>query len=542
MGSEFIKEVPLTPAEIDDLLKPCIFSTAVTAVTFFKSYITRAFCGVHDTIFELLDDESKRLIALAAPRGFGKSTVVGLFFCARKALFRFAPYIVYISSSQSEAAKKVKTLAHELQHNPLIRELFGELKGVKWAEEAGELELVDETGNPFCFIQAKGSGSQVRGLNWRGHRPTIFIVDDLEDKEEVKNELLRKKQKEWFFSDLIGAMDNADYSESRLIVIGTVVHQDSLLANLLEEKKEMVSSQMDLTEEEIEILETRERFFSIRLEACNDRYESLWPEYMSTARIRAKAAAYRWRGELSSFFMEFRNMVIATEDSPFQSSFFKYYSEGSEEFKGLLKNCENVVIVDPAKTTNPKSADSAILGVGFNTINNKIFLRDSENGKFHPEEIFQKACDMADRLGTANIGFETTGLSEFALWPFQQFINARPKYYNIIEIKATQDKDGRIRGLIPFYRMGVVFHNSSPAISGPLESQLLSFPFSKLKDVMDCFANIIKMFSLGERNFSQQKLDSNGNIQEDEISAEDEFKLLEEEDKLEGPVTYGRCL
>jgi len=173
----------LSEREIDEVLKPCLFSTAVMAVTFFKHHVTRAFCGVHNAIFELIDDDEKRLIALGAPRGFGKTTVVGLFFCARKLLFRFTPYIVYISSSQTEAAKKVKTLASELQYNPLIKELFGDVRGTKWAEEAGELELIDEKGVPFACIQAKGSGSQVRGMNWRGHRPGLFIVDDLEDKE-----------------------------------------------------------------------------------------------------------------------------------------------------------------------------------------------------------------------------------------------------------------------------------------------------------------------------------------------------------------------
>ena len=529
----------LTQEEIDGILKPCIFSTACMAVTFFRSYLTRAFCGVHDKIFELIDDDTKRLVALAAPRGFGKSTVIGLFFCARKALFRFAPYIVYISSSQTEAAKKVKTLASELMYNPLIKEVFGELKGVKWAEENGEIELVDEKGVPFCFIQAKGSGSQVRGLNWRGHRPALFLVDDLEVLADMQNEELRKKQKNWFFSDLVGAMDNADYSESRLIVLGTVVHQDSLLANLLEERKEMETEGMELTEEEKAILEAQEKFYSIRLEACNDKYESSWPEYMSTARIRAKAAAYKFRGQLSIFFMEFRNIVIATEDSPFQSSFFKYYEEGGEKFKDLIKSCENVVIVDPAKTANPKSADTAILGVGFSSTRNKILLRDCENGKYHPEETFQKACDMADRLNTHVIGFEITGLSEYATWPFQQYINTRSKYYEIIEINANKEKDGRIRGLIPFYRMGMVLHNSMPDIHGPLESQLLSFPFSKLKDVMDCFANIIKMFKLGERNFVQN-IEKDGELEERSI--EDEYATLEEEDRLEGKFEYGRCI
>jgi hypothetical protein len=535
-----VDEEPLTQEEIDEIITPCLYSTPEMAVTFFPSYVSRPFCGVHDVIFDLVDDDMKRLVALAAPRGFGKTTCIGLFFIARKVLFRFAPYIVYISSSAKEAALKIKTLATELIYNPLIKKLFGDLKGVKWAEEAGEIELVDADGIPFCFIQAKGSGSQVRGLNWRGRRPTIFIVDDLEDKDEMQNETIRAKQKAWFFSDLVGAMDNADLSESRLIVIGTVVHQDSLLANLLSEKTTMLTEGLGLSEDEQAILEAREKFYSIRLEACNDKYESLWPEYMSTARIRAKAAAYRFRGQLDLFFMEFRNLVIATEDSPFQSGFFKYYTENEDQFKDLIRSCENVVIVDPAKTSNPKSADTAILGVGFSSKYNKILLRDSLNAKLHPDEIFKEACDMCDRIGAFVIGFETTGLSEFATYPLQQYINTRKKYYQLVEIKANKEKLGRIRGLIPFYRMGVILHNSIPEIHGPLEGQLLSFPYSQLLDVMDCFANIIKMFNLGERNFSQVPLLENEGEEYEDIEAE--YKVLEDEDREEGKFNYGRIV
>lgn len=526
----------LTKEDIDELIAPCIYSTPVTAVTLFQHHITRPFCAVHDQIFILVDDDTKRLVAIAAPRGFGKTTTIGLAFISRKALFRFTPYIVYISATHKEAAKKVKKLAFELQYNQLLRELFGDLKGIKWAEEAGEIELVDENGKPFCFIQARGAGSQVRGLTWNEHRPGLFIVDDLEDKEESRNEKIRQDLTEWFFGDLMGAMDNADLSESRLIVIGTIVHQDSVLANLIEEKNSIIAKDLDLDEEAQKILEAKEKFHCIRLEACNDNYESIWPEFISTAAIRAKAAAYRARGLLNIFFMEFRNMVIATEASPFQEGMFRHYDEFSTELKSELQkgNCDTVIIVDPAKTVNPKSANTAIIAVGFNSSVNKIFFRDCVNDKLDPDETFKEACDMADRFQTHIIGFEVTGLNNYATYPFQQYINTRNKYYELIEIKANKAKEERIKALKPFYKMGVIWHNVQIHIRGALESQLLSFPYSKLWDVMDAFAHMIKMFDLGERHFSfiPEDLENYKTVQDEYAELEKEDKDEAEEDKL----------
>jgi len=109
---------------IVELVEPCIDSTANFSTTFFGEHITRPFCPLHSTILSLLDDDTKRLVAIAAPRGFGKTTLIGLCYTARKALFRQAPYIVYISATASEAAQKVKTLANELTDNELPMKRF----------------------------------------------------------------------------------------------------------------------------------------------------------------------------------------------------------------------------------------------------------------------------------------------------------------------------------------------------------------------------------------------------------------------------------
>jgi predicted phage terminase large subunit-like protein len=522
----------ISSSAFKELIEPCIDSTAHTAVTLFEDHITRPFCPLHSTILDLLDDDSKRLVAIAAPRGFGKTTLIGLCYTARKALFRHAPYIVYISATAAEAAQKVKTLARELVENPLIKEIFGNLQGVKWAEEKGEIELVDDKGRPFCFIQAKGAGNQIRGLKWGQHRPSLFLVDDLESKDDAQSEEQRKKLKKWFFGDLLGALDNSDSSTSRVVLIGTVVHQDSLLSNLIDEKHEIDFKDAE-QEEMANLVMGRERFHAVRLEACDDNYESIWPEFISTASIRARAEAYRQRGLLDIFFMEFRNMVIAGEEAAFQQSMFHYYGEHSAEFKAELeaKQIDTIVIVDPAKTANTSSDFTAIIAVGFNSITNRIYFRDCINKRLHPDEIFKEAVDMAIRFKTNVIGMEVTGLNNFVTYPFQQYIATQRHYVNLVEIKAIKAKQLRVAALVPLYRMGAVWHNEELHVRGALESQLLSFPYSKFWDVMDCLANCIDMFDIGDRSFTFQN--SKGS------SEDDEYERLREEDRLEGTLNFG---
>ena len=522
---------------LEELLAPCVDDTAVCAVTLFEQHITRPFCPLHTTILGLLDDDSKRLVAIAAPRGFGKTTLVGLCYTARKALFRHAAYIVYISATAAEAAQKVKTLARELVENPIIKELFGNLQGVKWAEEKGEIELVDGKGRPFCFIQAKGAGNQIRGLKWGAHRPSLFLVDDLESKEDAQSEEQRKKLKKWFFGDLMGALDNSDASTSRVVLIGTIVHQDSLLANLIDERTEIDFVDAD-QQEMTDLIASREKFHTVRLEACDDNYESIWPEFISTQAIRARAEAYRQRGLLDIFFMEFRNLVIAGEEAAFQQSMFRYYSEHSAEFKTALdgRNIDTIIIVDPAKTANTTSAFTAIIAVGFSSQDNRIYFRDCINKRLTPDQIFKEAVDMAIRFKTAIVGIEVTGLNNFVTFPFHQYIATQRHYVNLVEIKAIKEKNLRVAALVPLYRMGTIYHNEDLHVRGSLEAQLLSFPYSKYWDVMDCFANCIEMFDIGERNFTYQS-ESHG-----PSSERDAYARLLEEDRLEGPVSYGRCI
>ena len=496
---------------LKDVLYDCLTSSKAMANVFFKHHCYRPFGAAHDPIFETLDNDKIHRALIVCPRGWGKTTLAGLIFPAKKILFRDVNYIVYISATVTKAINDLQTLAAELQTNDTIKKLFGNVKGVRWAEGSGEL-VVNVLGKDI-YIDAKGAGSQIRGLKHGQYRPDLYIIDDLEDKETVMNEERRDKLKRWFFSDVL---NSEDLQGARVVMMGTLLHEDSLVANILDEEK--WESNFDELEEKKWF--ASEKFVSVRIEACDDKFNSTWPEYMPSERIKAKALAYEKRGMLDEFYRELRNLIVPTQGATFSQQYFKYYKEDWQE----LRKIDNVVIVDPAKTTNLVSADSAITGVGFDGAKNKIYFRDCFRGKLHPEQIYKEACDMADRLDTYVVGIEVTSLNEFITYPFRAYIATRKKHYELVELKARGKKEERIKALSPFYRLGCIYHNEDQAIRGPLEAQLLVFPNGKLVDVIDSFAYCVEMFDLGERLFSIQPDDENetdpfkkAKMQEDEF-------------------------
>ena len=84
----------------------------------------------------------------------------------------------------------------------------------------------------------------------------------------------------------------------------------------------------------------------------------------------------------------------------------------------------------------------------------------------------------------------------------------RGNFFELIWLRArggTETEKGkvlRIKELVPFYRLGYIYHNASCIDIKKLEAQLLMFPKSKLWDLMDALAYIIEMLELGERYFS----------------------------------------
>lgn len=454
--------VKLTP-ELSDLLMECGKSTEAFCRIMMPRLFSRPFsAALGRQICEAIDDDTHQHTLILAPRSIGKSSIAQAA-AIRWALFGLSKYIVPVSASGTLAEQQSANIKDMLA-SEAIMELWGDQKSDEWAIERWTMK-----NNTHVF--PRGYGQQLHGLNHRGKRPDRFIIDDLEDPFHMDSEEYRAKVNRWFWQTLYGCFDHSR-DDWRVIMIGTLSHEDCILAKLMKDPDWHV----------------------VRLALCDDNFNSVDENYMSTAKVRAMADRFRRANELDSFYRQYMNIPMAGENRTFLTEHFKYYEE-------LPKHLEYFIIMDPAKTAKLTSADTAIVGVGFDMRNHAFYIVDIERGKFHPDEMHAKAINMAQRLKARVIGVEVTGLNEHVTSPLNNEIIRRTKgNIEIVELHARGKKEDRIKqSLGPLYRQGLVYHNKS--CCNVLEHQLLSFPASALFDVMDATSYISEIIERGGRFF-----------------------------------------
>ena len=109
-----------------------------------------------------------------------------------------------------------------MEENEHIIEDFGNLDGKVWRSNV----LLTKTN---IKIEAIGSGKKIRGRKHKNWRPDLLVLDDIENDENVRTVEQRKKLSDWYYKAVSKAGD--DYTD--IIYIGTMLHYDSLLANVL---------------------------------------------------------------------------------------------------------------------------------------------------------------------------------------------------------------------------------------------------------------------------------------------------------------------
>jgi hypothetical protein len=513
--------------ETKQILAKCSISTRVAAKTFFPERFHLPFAEeVHGEIFKLIDGPENK-VAIAAPRGWGKTSVVALALMARWILFRHTGFICYINKSHDAASLQTENLRRELVSNRMIRHFFGDVR--QRDVKTSEFEEVFSKKSWVAYdtlVWPRGAGQQVRGVLFKNDRPGLIIIDDLEDPEKIENEEIRKGWYQWLYADVIKAVPRIGKQATtyKIVYIDTLKHEDSVLQKLLDSPE----------------------WASVRLEACDDDFNPTAPQFMSKEDIDKEWQAHMDAGQTDVFFRELRNLPISTKDSAFQKQYFHYYNiteqDGYQEGDLKLfdvdvqndKNVENIVIVDPAKTVKLHSAESSIVNLGLDMKNARILVRDIISEKFYPDELYDAMFDLAIRSGAKAIGIEETGLAEFIKQPiknemFKRSCDKGGAFFELIWLKARGGQKGekgkvlRIKELIPYYRQGYIYHNKRCANTKKLESQLLMFPRSKLWDIMDCVAYVIEMLELGERYFTPQQ-----NLQD----VEAEYDQLEYDEAL----------
>lgn len=158
----------------------------------------------------------------AAPRGHAKTTIGSV-----ESIYRIVNnlnhYILPISDTYTQAKDIVDNIRGELESNTMLRWVYGDLT-TAWHWTAGSF-----TTSNAVRVTARGSNMKVRGLKYKHWRPDYVPIDDLENDEAVMKQERREKLFNWLKRAVLPAMAPG----GKVAMVGTVLHEDSLLNNAL---------------------------------------------------------------------------------------------------------------------------------------------------------------------------------------------------------------------------------------------------------------------------------------------------------------------
>lgn len=459
---------------------------------YFKHWFFSPFCQFHYDMMHLLEDltfnQTKRKVytAVACPRGHAKSTIVSKAYPLWLICYKHETNLVIIADTVGQAEEYLDDIKGEIEANELLIEDFGNLVGKrKWSTS----RIITANG---VSVVAKGTGSKIRGINKDGRRPGIFIMDDLENDEWVENPKIRKKLRSWLTKVVIPA----SATDGKFFVVGTILHEDSLLNNLLNDtafnywKRYFYQaiqkfSDSQLWDEWQNILEDDNRkdaeadayaFYQKHRKKMLRGVEALWmdksPDYYYDMYLQKIS-------DPDAFSSEYQNIAIAPENQLFTAELIDDCT-----FEELPSPIIEVKIgVDPSLGKNNKSDLSSICAVA-RCENNKLYVIDIDARRRKPDQLIADTFSMAikykDKLSMINI--ESNGLQYLF---YEQFVQASEKhglYFPYNGIKTDSNKEIKIQALVPKMKQGSLKVHKKLR---NLRNEMLAFPRGKTDDILD---------------------------------------------------------
>jgi len=474
--------------------------------TFFPHHCEFAFSKMHQDFCdaEQVPARRGRREVVAAPRGNAKTTFKVLFKVIHAIVYGYEPFIVIMGHSAPEAEKKVEDILNELENNRNLIEVYGCLAPVRGQFQGmarwGNKKFVAQNG---CLVMAKSRGKQVRGIKHGVHRPSLVICDDIEAPDKVLTEEQRLKTRHWFEKDILkmGRIDGG----SNIIVIGTCLHPESLLSQLLEapgwqaDKYQAVESfaenqplwqqwrekYTNLSDPHREV--SARQFLETNRQAMLKGTKVLWPAGEPYERLMTMMVVEG----IASFQSEKQNDPYDPERQLFDMSLAKKvhlefdraghlqqirWQDGSDKMVSVHHIARIIAFHDPA-LANTKESDFAAIVVAAEDRDGFIYCLDAYIEKVPPSRQIEQAYWMQQKWGFEKLYLETNNFQGVLKHNYRDMQDQQPdQLLRVIGVNQHHNKVKRISSLEPLITNGQLLFADS--LTPRLMTQLSLFPTS----------------------------------------------------------------
>jgi len=468
---------------------------------------SKAHLQVHAKLQEITHERGKK-IAIAAPREFGKSTMVTLGYILYAICYGTEKFIVIISNTASQACAILENVRRELSENPLLKRDFPEIfesdgrpKLPRWRQN----DIITRNG---IEVLALGYGQQIRGRKNKADRPTAIFLDDLESGENQYSIEAKEKMMRW----LNGSVLKAGSEKTNFVFIGTVHHSLSILGDYL--KKDFDPDWQHMKFKAIEEwprhMDLWGKYQSIRCRHDNYGSDSgpevalqyyadhqaqmhegavlLWPEKWDLRRLMERYGENDW-----SFMSEMQNEPVDADSKSFNVDGFQYWTDEYPTIDALLKGLGDGVQIfgacDPALAQSGPSGDYSSLVI-LARKGKDYYVLVAEISHTNPDQLNRDILAYAKRYHFTKFVVESNGFQSLMLESLQKNAREQNLFFSIEKLTNTGSKKDRIYGLYEWLKSGDVKFARSQKM---LLDQFRIFPNGKHDDGPDTLEMVMRI-------------------------------------------------
>ncbi len=454
---------------IDEIVKDKKIRTAVARKShryffaiYLSHYITFPFAPFHDEIFDITEREDNQDAVITAFRGSGKSTIMTLSYPLWSIIGRQQKkFVLILGHSMHQAQTYMKNIKTEMETNERLRQDLGPFKEENdW--QSSSVVIPKYEARITCASYEQG----IRGLRHRQYRPDLVICDDIEDLDSVKTLESRDKAYDWFKGEVIPVGD----INTRVVVVGNLLHDDSLIMRL---KREIREKQYDAAYRAYPFIDRH----------GNTAWPGKFPDQASVDKERRKI------NDVAAWQREYMLTIIPDTDRIIQKEWIKYYDDLPDKDPELTFRCAATGI-DPAVSEKDTADFTAMVSA-------KAYARKDEirvyilpypvNERLSFLKSMQRAKEISEKLGQ-----ERKALLYVEEVSYQKsFIDMLKGDGYPAEGVPTlgADKRSRLLAVSQYLEKGQVYFPRHGAET--LISQLLGFGAERHDDLVDAFTIIV---------------------------------------------------
>lgn len=415
-------------------------------------------------------------VAIAAPRRHAKSTAITLAYVLACVVFRQRGYVLIVSDTITQATQFLAEVKKELIDNDKLRELFGIKAFIKDTEDDVIVSCTD--GYQFR-LSAKGSEQKLRGLKWNNKRPDLIVGDDLENDEIVLNKERRDKFKRWFYGALVPSLS----VNGVIRIVGTILHEDSLLNNFMPSEWDKFTVTEPL---KIWSRKPKQTWLAVKYKAHTDNFQGiLWPQRYTKEFFLAERQDYMDRGILDVYSQEWLNEPIDESIAYFKKSDFVAMTQEDK------KKPMSIYVTADLAISKTETADYSVFIIFGVDENRMIYIKEVFRERLDGREIVDLMISINKTYKPELFGVEEMQVSK-AIGPFlREEMYREDSFINLAPLKhGGKDKISRARSMQGRVRAHAVKFDKSADWYPTFEDELTKFPRAIKDDQADAFAYI----------------------------------------------------